>query len=36
VLEPVLVKGLPDEACMHALDRLADEILKKHQEAGIV
>ncbi len=36
VLEPVLVKGLPDEACMKALDRLADEILKKHQEAGIV
>ncbi|PKL63912.1 MAG: MBL fold hydrolase [Methanomicrobiales archaeon HGW-Methanomicrobiales-3] len=36
VLEPVLVKGIPDEACMQALDRLADEILKKHQEAGIV
>lgn len=36
VLEPVLVKGLPDESCMQALDRLADEILKKHQEAGIV
>jgi flavorubredoxin len=36
VLDPVLVKGIPDEACMQALDRLADEILKKHQEAGIV
>lgn len=36
VLEPVLVKGLPDEAAMKGLDRLADEILKKHKELGIV
>jgi flavorubredoxin len=35
-LEPVLVKGLPDEATMQALDRLADEILKKHKEINIV
>lgn len=36
VLEPVLVKGQPDEATMQALDRLADEILKKHKEINIV
>jgi flavorubredoxin len=36
VLEPVLVKGQPDEAAMQGLDRLADEILKKHKELGIV
>jgi flavorubredoxin len=36
VLDPVLVKGLPDEATMQGLDRLADEILKKHKELGIV
>jgi flavorubredoxin len=36
VLEPVIVKGLPDEAAMQALDRLADEILKKHKEINIV
>jgi flavorubredoxin len=32
VLEPVMVKGLPDEATMKALDRLADDILRKHKE----
>jgi flavorubredoxin len=36
VLEPVLVRGLPDEAAMQGLDRLADDILKKHQEIRIV
>jgi len=36
VLEPVIVKGLPDEAAMQALNRLADEILKKHKEINIV
>ena len=36
VLEPVMVKGQPDEAAMQGLDRLADEILKKHKELGIV
>jgi flavorubredoxin len=36
VLEPVMVKGLPDESAMQALDRLADEILKKHKEINIV
>jgi len=36
VLEPVVIKGAPDEAAMTALDRLADEILKKHKESNIV
>jgi flavorubredoxin len=36
VLEPVMVKGLPDETAMKSLDRLADDILKKHQEINIV
>jgi flavorubredoxin len=35
MLEPVLVRGLPDEAAMQGLDRLADDILKKHQEIRI-
>jgi len=30
VLDPVIVKGLPDEATMQALDRLADTIRQKH------
>lgn len=36
VLEPVLVKGQPDEAAMQGLDRLADDIARKHREAGIL
>jgi flavorubredoxin len=36
ILEPVFVRGLPDEAAMQGLDRLADDILKKHQEIRIV
>ncbi|MEI7856226.1 MAG: FprA family A-type flavoprotein [Methanomicrobiales archaeon] len=36
VLEPVLVKGQPDEATLKQLDRLADDILKKHREINIV
>jgi flavorubredoxin len=36
VLEPVIVKGLPDEAGMKGLERLADDILKKHKEINIV
>jgi len=31
LLEPVIVKGYPTEADFLALDRLADEILKKHE-----
>jgi flavorubredoxin len=36
VIEPVMVKGLPDEATFQELNRLADEILKKHRESNIV
>lgn len=36
LLEPVMVKGQPKEAAFLAIDRLADEILTKHKEAGIV
>ncbi|MDD1688906.1 MAG: FprA family A-type flavoprotein, partial [Methanoregula sp.] len=36
VIEPVIVKGLPDEATFQELNRLADEILKKHRESNIV
>jgi flavorubredoxin len=35
VLEPVMVKGLPDEKTLAALDRLADDIARKHQENNI-
>jgi flavorubredoxin len=36
VLEPVMVKGQPDEATLKQLDRLADDILKRHREINIV
>ncbi|MFA4875947.1 MAG: FprA family A-type flavoprotein [Methanoregula sp.] len=36
VLTPVVIKGLPDESALQALDHLADEILKKHKEINIV
>jgi len=36
VLEPVVIKGLPDEAALVALNRLADDIAKKHKEIGIL
>jgi flavorubredoxin len=36
VIEPVLAKGEPREAEYAALDELADEILSKHREIGIV
>ena len=35
ILEPVLAKGNPKEVDWLAIDRLADEILAKHKEAGI-
>ncbi|MHC4119500.1 MAG: FprA family A-type flavoprotein [Planctomycetota bacterium] len=35
LLEPVLAKGQPKEADFVAIDKLADEILAKHKEAGI-
>jgi flavorubredoxin len=36
VLEPVVVKGFPKEDDYRALDRLADDIRKKHREIGII
>ncbi|MCK4913473.1 MAG: FprA family A-type flavoprotein [Planctomycetes bacterium] len=36
ILEPVLSKGEPKENDFAALDRLADEILAKHKELGII
>ena len=36
VLEPVMVKGLPDEKTLAALDRLADDIVRKHKENNIL
>jgi flavorubredoxin len=36
VLEPVMVKGLPDEGTLRALERLADDILKKHKDGNLV
>jgi flavorubredoxin len=35
-IEPVMVKGLPDETTLQALERLADDILKKHNDSKIV
>ena len=35
VIEPVMIKGMPDEAAVVALNRLADDILKKHKEINI-
>ena len=34
-IEPVMVKGLPDETTLRALERLADDILKKHSDSKI-
>ena len=34
VLEPVLCKGLPQDDAFAALDRLADDIVRKHKESG--
>lgn len=36
ILEPVITKGFPKDNDFTALDRLADEILGKHKELGIV
>jgi flavorubredoxin len=32
IIEPVYIKGLPDEEAYGMLDRLVDEIVKKHNE----
>ncbi|MBE0535947.1 MAG: FprA family A-type flavoprotein [Phycisphaerae bacterium] len=36
LLEPVVVKGMPTDENFEALDELADKILQKHKEAGII
>ncbi len=36
IIEPVVIKGFPKEDDFRALDRLADEILKKHKENNII
>ena len=36
LLEPVVIKGFPKEQDFGALDRLADEILKKHKEDNLL
>jgi flavorubredoxin len=35
ILDPVVIKGVPNEADFTALDRLANEIVNKHKELGI-
>ncbi|MGB8657773.1 MAG: FprA family A-type flavoprotein [Candidatus Zixiibacteriota bacterium] len=35
MLQPILVKGHPREEDFRSLDRLADEILRRHKESGI-
>jgi flavorubredoxin len=35
VLDPVLCKGLPDQAAFAALERLADTIAQRHRENGL-
>lgn len=36
ILEPIVIKGFPKEENFKAIDRLADDILRKHREIGIV
>lgn len=36
ILDPVVIKGMPDEAAFVALNRLADDIARKHKELGIL
>ncbi len=36
LLEPVLVQGLPGETSTRGLDRLADDIARKHKEIGLL
>jgi flavorubredoxin len=36
LIPPVIIKGVPDEAAMQALNRLADEIVKKHKEINLM
>ena len=36
ILEPVIIKGYPKEADFQALDKLADTIIAKHKQAGLM
>jgi len=36
IIEPVMVKGYPDEGDFSSLDRLAEEIYKQHKEQNII
>lgn len=36
ILEPVIVKGYPGDDDLRAIERLADEILRRHGELGLV
>jgi len=35
ILPPVIIKGFPKNEDLKALDRLADEILRKHKELNL-
>ena len=36
IIDPIIVKGYPKEEDFKALDAMADEIFRKHREAGII
>jgi flavorubredoxin len=36
LLEPVITKGFPEQDDFNALNRLADNVMNKHKEAGII
>ncbi len=36
ILDPIIVRGLPKQDDFKALDKLADEIKKKHRELGVI
>ncbi|RLE14878.1 FprA family A-type flavoprotein, partial [Candidatus Aerophobetes bacterium] len=36
ILEPVIAKGYPKEEDFRALERLADEILRKHKDIAVI
>ena len=36
IIKPVIIKGYPEEEDFTSLDRLADEILKRHKDLNIL
>jgi hypothetical protein len=36
VIEPVMIKGLPKEADLQAIDKLAQAIADKHKSIGLM